>query len=91
MQMIKRMFRMWPAWVVSLCMFMLVYALAPQQISNVVFKVMCITVGAIVGYWVHVWGFGHIGEEMEHAVLQHSKWRRTAFMIGGMIAFSLAV
>lgn len=87
---IKRVFRMWEAWVASICLLMIVAAIAPQQLGVIAYKFVFITLGAVAGYWVHVWGFGHIGDTLEGANMQHAKWRRVVFMVGGMMAASLA-
>lgn len=85
-----RAVRLWQAWVVTIAVFAVIYAVAPQQIPLALYKVSMCTMGGIAGYWMHVWVFGHIegidcAEEMAQA-----KWRRTAYMVGGMIALALA-
>lgn len=86
-----RAVRLWQAWVVTIAVFAVLYAVAPQQIPLTLYKVSMCTMGAIVGYWVHVWCFGHIEDIHEDAAaLEHAKWRRSAYMIGGMLALALA-
>jgi hypothetical protein len=83
-----RAVRLWQAWVVSIAVFAVLYAVAPQQIPLTLYKVSMCTMGGIIGYWVHVWCFGHI--EDNAGDVEHAKWRRTAFMVGGMVALALA-
>lgn len=84
----KKIFRLWPAWVLSLAMLMVVYALAPQQLSLLAYKAAFVTIGAINGYWLHVWTLGHIVDSVDFD--QPERWRRTGFMIGTALAYALA-
>lgn len=85
-----KLFRMWPAWLISLILIAVIYEVAPQQLGLIAYKALFLTLGAVVGYWVHVWCLGHIGDELKGNALQHARYRRTAFIVGAMIAFALA-
>lgn len=84
---IKRAVRLWQAWLITLVLLGTIYVIAPQQIGLLAYKSVFLTLGGVIGYWVHTWTFGHIevgcGDEQE-------KWRRTVYMVGGMLAFALA-
>lgn len=94
---LKAIFRLWPAWILSFATLMVVYAVAPQQLPLLAYKASFVTFGAITGYWLHVWTMGHIPEPASDDTVQlgnlryeHGKWRRTVYMVGGMVAFALA-
>lgn len=89
-----RVFRLWPAWILSIAMLMIVYAVAAQQLPLLAYKAAFVTFGAINGYWLHVWTLGHIDEDSDVTRFggadQHERWRRTAYMVGGALAYALA-
>jgi len=88
---LSKVFRMWPAWIVSVGLLLVLYHVAPQQIGVIAYKALFLTLGAVIGYWTHVWALGHIIDDgMPEAEKQHAKYRRTAFVVGAMIAFALA-
>lgn len=87
---ISKTLRMWPAWVVSLLLLAVIYEVAPQQLGLIAYKALFLTLGAVVGYWVHVWALGHVSDSANEKQLQHARYRRTAFIVGAMIAFALA-
>lgn len=86
-----RLLRLWPAWVVTLGLLMIVYAVARAQIPVTLYKAMMVTLGGIIGFWFHVWSFGHIGESQTEGVAEREKDRRALLIVGGMIALALAV
>lgn len=89
--MISKIFRMWPAWLVSLGLLVVLYQVAPQQIGVVAYKALFLTLGAVIGYWTHVWALGHITDDgLTEEGKQHARYRRTAFVVGAMVAFALA-
>ena len=90
MTMLRNSFRLWPAWIATLVLLGLVAVIAPQQIGVIAYKFIFLTGGAIAGYWVHVWTFGHITHDDDSEYLEPGKWRRTVFMTAGMIAAALA-
>lgn len=85
-----KLFRMWPAWLVSFALLLIIYQVAPQQIGLIAYKALFLTLGAVVGYWVHVWSLGHISDDLTPSQRNHAMYRRTAFVVGAMIAFALA-
>lgn len=86
----RKLFRMWPAWLVSAALLVTVYYIAPQQIGVIAYKAVFLTLGAVVGYWIHVWSLGYIGDDLNVSSMQHAAWRRAVFIVGAMIAFALA-
>lgn len=86
----RNLFRMWPAWLISFVLLIVIYQVAPQQIGLIAYKALFLTLGAVVGYWVHVWSLGHITDELSADQHNHAAYRRTAFVVGAMIAFALA-
>jgi len=88
--MIRRVLRMWPAWIISMALMVVIYIVAPQQIGLIAYKALFLTLGAVIGYWVHVWSLGHIKDDISRDNQQHAAYRRTAFVVGSMIAFALA-
>lgn len=88
---ISKIFRMWPAWLVSVALLLILYHVAPQQIGVVAYKALFLTLGAAIGYWTHVWALGHITDDgLTEEGKQHARYRRTAFVVGAMVAFALA-
>lgn len=87
---LRRVLRMWPAWIISVLLLVVIFFVAPQQIGLIAYKALFLTLGAVIGYWVHVWSLGHIGDDLSMANQQQAAWRRTAFVVGSMIAFALA-
>lgn len=98
MRSLTRIFRLWPAWVLSIATLMVVYAVAPQQLPLLAYKAAFVTFGAINGYWLHVWTMGHIADGRSGADDtmtgtprdEHPRWRRTVYMVGTAIAYALA-
>lgn len=86
---IGKLFRLWPAWVLTIGLMYAVYIFAPQQVPVALFKVMNLTLGIIIGFWASVWGEGHIdilpAKEQEGA-----RNRRALLMAAGMVALALA-
>lgn len=89
-KLVRNLFRMWPAWIVSIILLAIIYQVAPQQIGLIAYKALFLTLGAVVGYWVHVWSLGHITDELTNTQRNHAMYRRTIFVVGAMIAFALA-
>lgn len=90
LQFFGKLFRMWPAWVASVLLLVAIYYINPSQVGVTAAKALSITLGAVLGFWVHVWCFGHI-DELPPAKQEQAKNRR-AFLVGlGMLAFALAV
>lgn len=88
-----RIFRLWPAWILSVAMLMIVYAVAPQQLPLLAYKAAFVTFGAINGYWLHVWTLGHIDDNetaFKEDVNQHERWRRAVYMVAIALAFAMA-
>lgn len=85
----QRIFRLWPAWIITLGLFVVVYAVAQAQIPVILFKAMMVTLGGIIGFWFHIWTFGHIGDQTETP--EREKDRRMMLIGFGMIALALAV
>lgn len=98
---LKRIFRLWPAWILSIATLMVVYAVAPQQLPLLAYKAAFVTFGAINGYWLHVWTMGHLTdfdapESISELTLtgvgvdQNGRWRRAVYMVGTAMAYALA-
>lgn len=85
-----KLFRMWPAWVISIALLVGIYYISPAQIGVTAAKALSITMGAVLGFWAHVWCFGHIDDLA--ITTQETERNRRAFLMGmGMVAFALAV
>lgn len=89
-QWFTRLFRMWPAWIASLLLLGLTYFIAPTQIGVTLAKALSITLGGVIGFWMHVWVYGHI-DGLPLKDCNPEKNRRALFVCSGMLAFALAV
>jgi len=90
MRSLGKLFRLWPAWIVSILLVYVIYAVAPQQIPVTMYKALVLTLGGIIGFWLHVWVEGHVDELQEAHDRQRALDRRALYCVGGMIAFALA-
>lgn len=84
------LFRMWPAWIVSVGLLVAIYYLQPQQVGVLMYKTFFISWGATIGYWVDRWlapyDRPHLSVNPEAAEL-----RRCYIVCASMLAFALAV
>lgn len=85
-----KLFRLWPAWMVTVVLTWVIYSVSPQQVPVTLYKVLLLTAGAILGFWAHVWAEGHIDELTTKPLQEAARNRRMGYMVGGMIAFALA-
>lgn len=86
----EKLFRLWPAWIMTIALTWVIYAISPQQVPVTLYKVLLLTAGAILGFWAHVWAEGHVDELTTKAMQEAAKTRRMGYIVGGMIAFALA-
>lgn len=85
-----KLFRLWPAWIITLGLAWVIYSVSPQQVPVTIYKVLLLTAGAILGFWCHIWAEGHIDELQTKSAQEWAKNRRVAYIVGGMVAFALA-
>jgi len=87
----KEVTRLWPVWLVTFGLLGIVYAIAPQQIGIIAYKVALIGLGAVAGYWLDRWAFPPIRSETSASGREHAMYRRAALMAAGMLACVLGV
>ena len=85
-----KLFRLWPAWIMTIGLTWVIYSVSPQQVPVTLYKVLLLTAGAILGFWAHVWAEGHVDELATKTLQDAAKNRRMGYIVGGMIAFALA-
>jgi hypothetical protein len=87
---IKGLFRMWPAWVISLTLLVVIYYSNPQQIGVLLYKTSFISWGAVMGYWVDRWVFPY-DRPHDAKNLIAAEQRRAFIVCAAMLSFALAV
>jgi hypothetical protein len=87
--MAREVLRLWQAWLATIVLLVVVFAVAPQQVPIVAYKGALITLGAISGFWLDRWVFPKIRSETNAIDRMHAMYRRAALMAAGMLAFGL--
>ena len=83
------MFRLWPAWLITIALVAFLFIYASQQVPLTAFKAVNLTLGMLLGFWGHIWGEGHI-DDLPISMRNDAKHRRALLMAAGMIAFAMA-
>ena len=80
--------RAWQGWIVTALLVGVVYYFAPQQLPIFFYKLIFITLGGTMGFWLYTWMFGQI-DSMPESYRLHATYQRIAMICFAMLAISL--
>ncbi len=89
-RMLREVFRLWQVWVVQLLCIWIVYAVAPQQLPLLAYKVSVMCTGGLLLFWIDRWLFGKIEDDDPAEWRIARMWMRVAAVCTGILAAALA-